>query len=232
MVFGDGVSFFFSDLKEYSVLDINGNNLGSVGDALFQIDSGMIKLHSLILYGGWIEEKLEDIKLQENIDPIIPIEVIIKEDPESQTFTINLEKNNVKATTKEWKIPSGLLQFSQMKKVPIYDKNGITVGSIIDIFFHANHWHKLIIGGNWLDKFLKKIKGKLYTELILPISKVTEFSKDNIQTNLIEEELERVIDVDYKFFFKATNEVGVSLTGYSYEKMRDLEEARVRFFKV
>ena len=74
-MFKSATDYFFSELTKFKVVDNEGNNLGRVGDVL--LNSEDISIDSLILFGSILEEKMEDIGLREDIDPIVSVAVLL-----------------------------------------------------------------------------------------------------------------------------------------------------------
>ena len=182
MFIGDNKSeFFFSHLSRFKVEDKNGKVIGRVGDALFS--SKDLSIHSLILFGGLLEEKLEDLGFRENIDPIVPISVINSIDQKKRKITLNVSKEDLKTTDNNFVAPNGTIQYLKLKKLPIFEKGSEKIGRVIDIHFQKDGKYKFIVGGSALEEFLEKIRVIPDKDLIVPGSSVTEIS-NKIQVNI------------------------------------------------
>lgn len=178
-MFFDEKHFFFSHLSQFKVEDKNGKRIGNPGDALFSED---LKIDSLILFGGMLEEKMEDLGLRENIDPIVPISTIKSFDEKNKKIVLNVAKEELKTTNNEYKAPEGFIQYIKLKKLPIFEKNNERIGRVIDIFFNAKGGYSFIVGGSALEEFLEKVRIIPDKDLIVPSSSVTEIS-DKIKIN-------------------------------------------------
>lgn len=173
--------FFFSNLSQFKVEDKNGKIIGKPGDALFSKKD--FSINSLILFGGILEEKMEDIHLRENIDPIVPLSTIASVDQKKKKIVLKVSKEDLKHTDNNFVAPDGLIQYIKLKKLGIVEKNHEKIGRIIDIFFQADGKYKFIVGGSGLEEFLEKIRVIPDKDLIVPGSSVKEIS-DKIVLNV------------------------------------------------
>lgn len=173
--------FFFSQLSQFKVEDKNGKNIGKPGDALFTKD---FRIDSLILFGGLLEEKMEDLHLRENVDPIVPISVIQTVDETNKKIVLNVAKDELKSTNNSFVAPEGLMQFIKLKKLPIFEKNNEKIGRVVDIFFEKDGKFKLIVGGGALEEFLEKVRVIPDKDLIVPGSSLVGDITDKITIKL------------------------------------------------
>ena len=178
-------NFFFSNLSQFKVEDKDGKALGKPGDALFSKD---MKIDSLILFGGLLEEKMEDLGLRENIDPIVPLSAIKSIDEKKRKIVLNVAKKELKTTNADYNAPEGLIQYIKLKKIPIFEKNNEKIGRVIDIFFNEKGGYSFIVGGSALEEFLEKVRIIPDKDLIVPGSSVTEIS-DKIKIKSAKSEL-------------------------------------------
>ena len=181
MFIGENKSdFFFSHLSRFKIEDKNGKTIGRAGDALFSNKD--LSIHSLILFGGLLEEKMEDLGFRENIDPIVPISVIKSIDQKNRKITLTVPKEDLKTTDNNFVAPDGTIQYLKLKKLPIFEKGNEKIGRVIDIHFQKDGKYKFIVGGSALEEFLEKVRVIPDKDLIVPGSAVTEIS-DKIQIN-------------------------------------------------
>ena len=175
MFIGDKKSdFFFSHLSQYRVEDKNGKIIGRPGDALFLLKD--LSIDSLILFGGLLEEKLEDLHLKENIDPIVPVSVIKTVDQKKKKITLNVGREELSATDDNYKAPAGKIQYLKLKKLPIFEKENERIGRVIDIHYRTDGKYSFIVGGSALEEFLEKIRVIPDKDLIVPSTSITEIS--------------------------------------------------------
>lgn len=173
--------FFFSKLSQFKVEDKNGKNIGKPGDALFSKKD--LSIDSLILFGGILEEKLEDLHMKENIDPIVPLSSIASIDEKGKKIVLKVAKEDLKSTNNAFVTPDGMIQYIKLKKLPIFEKGNENIGRVIDIHFLKQGGYKFIVGGSALEEFLEKVRVIPDKDLIIPASAVTEIS-DKIQIKL------------------------------------------------
>ena len=178
--------FFFSKLSQFKVEDKNGKNIGKPGDALFSKKD--LSINSLILFGGMLEEKLEDLGVKENIDPIVPLSSIASIDKKSKKIVLKVAKEDLKNTNNSFVAPDGMIQYIKLKRLPIYEKGNEKIGRVIDIHFLKQGSYKFIVGGSALEEFLEKVRIIPDKDLIIPSNAVTEIS-DKIQIKLNKNDL-------------------------------------------
>ena len=187
----DKKNFFFSQLSQFEVVDKDSKKIGKPGDALFTKE---LNFNSLILFGGLLEEKMEALHLRENIDPIVPISDIDSIDYKKGIIRLNKTKNDLNKMDKNFPVPDGLIQYTKLKKLAIYEKNNVKIGRVIDILFKARGGYSFIVGGSGLEEFLEKIRIIPDNDLIVPSSSVVDISnkikinenKDELITTLFE----------------------------------------------
>lgn len=177
MLIGDSKNdFFFSQLAKYKVEDKNGVTIGKPGDALLSTKD--LSIESLILFGGMLEEKMEDIGLKENIDPIVPLTTIVSVDDKDKKIVLNVSKDDLKTTDNNYKAPDGKIQYIILKKLGIFSKDSEKIGRVIDIHFKQDGSYSLIVGGSGLEEFLEKVRVIPDKDLIVPKSAVTSIGSD------------------------------------------------------
>lgn len=81
----------FSDLKKLDIYDKDNIKLGHAIDVNFQLDGHT----ALIVGGGFIEEKLEVIGLKDDVDIIVPFEVIVSID---ESIKLSVSKDELDAS--------------------------------------------------------------------------------------------------------------------------------------
>ena len=181
----------FSYLNNFKVVDKNGEGIGHVGDVLLGKDD--LNISSLIVHGSFLEEKLEDLGVKEDIDPIVPVNLIDDVDLKNTTIKLSEEKSKLETTTKGWSPSDDVYQYSKLKKTPVHDSNKKKIGSIIDIFWQSKDKYVLILGGGWLEEFLESIKVFADRDLIVPKVNVSSFSYAEITLNVTEVKLKDTI---------------------------------------
>lgn len=108
----DKNNLYFSQLAQYEVEDKNSKKIGSPGDALF---TNELKIDSLILFGGYLEEKMENLHLRKNIDPVVPVSVIDSIDDSKKLIHLKIAKSELKTANDGFVAQSGLIQYTKLK---------------------------------------------------------------------------------------------------------------------
>lgn len=177
-MFKDGDDIFFSQLTKYKVYGSDGKSIGRIGDALLKKDN--LSLSSLILYGSFLEEKLESVGLRDDVDPIVSVSDIQSEEIQEKKIIISKSKAEIPTTTSKWEAPADHWQFSKLKKIPVFGKDAKKIGTIIDICFHNDGLYTLVLGGGFLEEFLESIKIFPDKDLLVPSSSIKEIKNDQI----------------------------------------------------
>ncbi|MHA2362676.1 MAG: hypothetical protein ACXAC7_01865 [Candidatus Hodarchaeales archaeon] len=164
---------FLSYLKKFKVYDTDNVLLGQVGDIL--VNKSDLLPHSLILYGSFLEEKLEDIGIREDIDPIVSVNDISEIDNKEKIIRILKPRTEISTTDNNWQPPDDLYQFSKLKKIPVFNKRDKNIGSIIDIVLYSGKSYSLVINGNFL------VPKGIIKEISLKKIKTTVFNKKELE---------------------------------------------------
>ncbi|MHA1991801.1 MAG: PRC-barrel domain-containing protein [Candidatus Hodarchaeales archaeon] len=172
-------SCLFSYIGNFKVVDKNNVNVGRIGDAL--LSKNDLDIDSVLIHGSFVEEKLEDIGVREDIDPIVPVNLISKVDTDKSTITLSEAKENLKTTSKDWSPPDNVYQLSKLRKTPVMDSEGEKVGTIIDVYWESNKNHVLVLGGGWLEEFFESIRMIADKDLLVPSKIISSFSADEIK---------------------------------------------------
>jgi sporulation protein YlmC with PRC-barrel domain len=183
-------SCLFSYIASFKVLDKNHAEVGRVGDVLLNKDT--LDIDSLIVRGGFIEEKLEDLGVKEDVDPIVPASSIDSVSLSKSEIILSESKDELKNTTSDWSPPDNVHQFSKLKKTPVLDSENKKMGTIIDMYWESNNY-VLVIGGSWLEEFLESIKIFADKDLIVPKDIVTEFSLDQVKISVTQNTLKTTL---------------------------------------
>jgi sporulation protein YlmC with PRC-barrel domain len=175
-------SCLFSYIGNFKVVDKNNVNIGRIGDAL--LSKNDLDIDSVIIHGSFFEEKLEDIGIREDIDPIVPVNLISNVDTDKSTITLSESKENLKTTKKDWSPPDNVYQLSKLRKTPVMDNEGEKVGTIIDVYWESNKNYVLVLGGGWLEEFFESIRMIADKDLLVPSKIVSSFSVDEIKLSV------------------------------------------------
>ena len=79
-------------MKNKDILDNKGQKIGRVIDFHFLYEDGKVKLKSIVMGGGRVEEFLESVGLRADIDPFFPLEVIDRFENDQLHLKVEYEK--------------------------------------------------------------------------------------------------------------------------------------------
>lgn len=168
--------FFYSELAHINVYDQYGKYVGRTGDALLSTND--LAINSLILFKGFLDEKLEDLTLKENNDPIVPIKAIESIDQHNKKMFLKVSLDDLQTTGKNFVTPVGTINFLILKRLVLHEKNNEKIGRILDIFYRPDGQYSLIVGGSHLEEFLEKIRIIPDKNLIIPRRFVTQIADE------------------------------------------------------
>lgn len=183
----EGRGLLFSELSKFEVKDSENNIIGRVGDLL--LDKSDLNVNSLILYGSKLEEKLEALHLRDDVDPIIPINIINRDLIKSAKIQTTITKDKIDTTYTGWKPPDDLLQFSKLKKTNVVDKNDKIIGRIVDMIFHSKEGYTFVIGGSKFIEFLHRFNLNHNHDLLIPQKYFTKCDYKQISISVDKTEL-------------------------------------------
>lgn len=187
MIMEEGV--FFSQLSKYVVRDVNNKKIGHVGDLLFNKEDW--SLNSFIIYGSFIEEKLEALRLKDDVDPIVPKEFIDNETVADKIIQITKPEHKLAKTFTGWEPKDEVHQFSKLKKLKVLDENGKDVGNVIDILFGGDGSKNLVISGSNLVQLFDPFHITHFNEILVPTRYITNITKKQISLSVSKEELDK-----------------------------------------
>lgn len=184
------IEFFFSELGHFKVVDANRHNLGIPGDALLSLED--FSLNSLILFRGHLEGKLEEIIHKEINEYIVPMSSIKAIDPTNKVFLLNVAKEELKQTSKDFNVPAQTIEFLKLKKLPVYSKSNEKLGRIVDIYYPIGDTCKFVVAGSELEEFFIKLRIVPNHDLLVPEQLINNLL-DKIQISVDKNELIDVV---------------------------------------
>jgi sporulation protein YlmC with PRC-barrel domain len=161
----------FSSLMSRHVIDSNSQKIGRITDAI--IDKRSLSVNAFVIKGSG--------------QPMVFLSQIAK--LTDKDIVLNKSKSQLKSVQgSDLKQEESL--FSEVKKIPIIDKNGETIGIFTDIYFRKGSSPAFQVGGQEFINFLKK---KYWTENLTYLleNKDIELTQEGfmLKTNLKELEL-------------------------------------------
>ncbi|MCH8905743.1 MAG: GNAT family N-acetyltransferase [Candidatus Heimdallarchaeota archaeon] len=157
---------FYSNFKNLKVIDSNKKKIGRVGD--FILNKKNLHIRKFIIYGSFVEEKLEAMKIKEDIDPLLPVTGLNFDSLEKNELHTNLARNEMETTTSDWTVPNDAFLFSKLTRVNVLDDEDTVIGHVEDLMAHADMSYTLVISGSKLQELLQKLKLYNKSDLLVP----------------------------------------------------------------
>jgi sporulation protein YlmC with PRC-barrel domain len=165
----------FSQMKNKDILDSKGQKIGRVIDFHFLYEDGKVKLKSIVMGGGRIEEFLESIGLRPDVDPFFPLDVIDRFENDQLHLKVEYEK-----LTEPVKLGPNEMRLSTLSKHKIIDLDNNNIGNIIDVVFDEKGSPWFVVGGGFFEEFSERIGIRPDIDLLVPQAFVTNISTDAI----------------------------------------------------
>lgn len=195
---GDGL--FFSQLTKYPVSDVNNKKIGKVGDLL--LNKKDWSLNSMIIYGSFIVETLESLRIIEDIDPIVPPEYLDRATFIEKRIKLTRPEHLLAKTFTGWEPKDTVHQFSKLKKLKVLDDDGLYIGHITDILFHGDGSKTLVVSGSNLRQLFDRLNIIHHKEMLIPTKFVTFITSKNINLSVNKDE---IIKRDHVSLYKLVN---------------------------
>ncbi|MBN2228454.1 MAG: PRC-barrel domain-containing protein [Candidatus Thorarchaeota archaeon] len=185
----------YSEIRNKDVVDNNGEKVGEIIDAIFDISHDKIELNYFVLGGGIVEELLESIHARADIDPVCAISDI---DSISDKVYLKVKKSSLLKTIDPGVLGETNIKFSKLGKIDLVDSDGFKVGNIIDLWFDTESTMWFLIGGGFFEELLEKIRAQPDCDLIVPAYLMESISKDAITFGQTKFQLESTCATEYE----------------------------------
>ncbi|OLS27185.1 MAG: hypothetical protein HeimC2_12950 [Candidatus Heimdallarchaeota archaeon LC_2] len=139
-----------SSLKYKRVIDSDGNDIGTIKDAVINMNS--LELRGFVIHGSRLEELMETLKLRADVDPLLSNDFI--ENFDTNQITLNVNKEKLSNAMAQGEIKEDEILFSQLRKIPVFSKQNRKVGIFSDIFFDSQGLSSYSLGGQVFQKIL------------------------------------------------------------------------------
>ncbi|MCY3412682.1 MAG: PRC-barrel domain-containing protein [Candidatus Heimdallarchaeota archaeon] len=140
-----------NDLKNKTVIDINGKVYGHVADILFDMQNLLIA--GFVIHGGKIEEIFERFKIKADNDPFFTFDDIDR--VANHSIFLNCDFRDLR--TKQQAMGKDKISlFSVLMNESIFDKNNNIIAKIVDIKFLKGDTYEFILGGRDFENLLKR----------------------------------------------------------------------------
>ncbi len=185
----------FSHLMGKKVIDAKNKEAGTVNDFIITYADDTIKLKSIVLGGGRIEEFLESIGLRPDIDPVFQLDCISQI---TQDAVIIEDADNLKTTLDEGTITEKDMRLSELSKLKIIDSEGMDTGKVSDIWFDIDGSPWLVAGGNPFAELLERIGVLPDLDVLIPMEFIEKLDKDGIRLKYTKFQLEGKCKDEYE----------------------------------
>ncbi|MCY3414257.1 MAG: GNAT family N-acetyltransferase [Candidatus Heimdallarchaeota archaeon] len=185
-----GRGIFFSKFKKIDVIDSNDNKIGHVGDLLFERET--LSVHSFIIYGSLLEEKMEAMHLRDDVDEILPVSLVDREKIGTSIYS-TVPKEDLETTHTNWEPDSSLLLYSKMCTLDVKDRNDESLGHIRDFIFHSDGSFSVVVNAeNAFKHLLEQVHLHHHHDLLIPEKFIEEITEDRIEVRVEKKDLEEV----------------------------------------
>lgn len=153
------VNIDFNNLTSLKVIDSNGSKIGRIKDAL--INKRDLSLKGLVILGSFLEEKLEDLKIKKDIDPIISLDCIIQ--VSEQAIILNKSKSdcqNLAEVANQDISGQEFVLFSKLREFPVTNDQMNIFGGLINFYINNNEINYQFGG----KEFIKYLQSNYMTE--------------------------------------------------------------------
>ena len=168
------IEFFFSELGHFKVVDKNNYFLGTPSDAFLSLKD--FSINSLILFKGFLEEKMKEMIHREINEYIVPMSTIKSINPSNKIILLKVEKEALKQTHQNFNAPEESIKFSKLKKLPLYSKSNEKLGRMTDLYYPIDDNCNFIVKGSELVKFLEDLKIIPNRDLLVPEQLISNLS--------------------------------------------------------
>ncbi|MFX1483883.1 MAG: PRC-barrel domain-containing protein [Promethearchaeota archaeon] len=175
------------EIKKMDVMDASGKKIGKISNLTFTFD-GSLKLKHFILGGSRMEELLEAINLRPDEDPVFECTVIKKIDTH---IHLDTSVNGLKDFHDT--ISDDEIEFSDLQKLDIIDKDSVKVGRAINVDFDLDGRSALIAGGGLIEEKLEAFGLKEDVDIIVPFKVIVSID-ESIRLSVSKDELDTSLD--------------------------------------
>ncbi|MHA2100864.1 MAG: PRC-barrel domain-containing protein [Candidatus Kariarchaeaceae archaeon] len=139
-----------SNLRYKRVIDSNGNDIGTINDAVINRDT--MDVRGFVIHGSKFEEMMEDLKIRSDVDPLVLIESIVQID--TNYINLNITKEELPNAMAPGEITEDEILFSKLQKIPVVSNQDQNIGIFADIFFDESGFETYSLGGQAFHKML------------------------------------------------------------------------------
>ncbi|MHA2365557.1 MAG: hypothetical protein ACXAC7_16490 [Candidatus Hodarchaeales archaeon] len=175
-----------SILGSLIVVDSSGKKVGRIKDAI--INTKSLQLNGFVVFGSFLEEKMEDLGIIKDFDPFITSKNIISI-TENKIVLNQLKKELPNARSDNF-VGEDEILFSSLKGFVVKEENRTGLGIFCDLIFDKDNLISFQLGGQQFNKFLKQNNFSMNLNYIVPSSKIS-ILENSITLDLSINELER-----------------------------------------
>jgi len=141
----------------------------------------------IILGGSMLEELQEKYKLKADDDPIVPVDLISRQD--GKKLYLSVSSDELSNKLQEGAIALGESQFSKFKNTTVVSKDGEKLGRIIERILHSDNKLSFILGDSPLKEFAERIGLTPDVDLLVPNHYIDGYKGESLQLSVGREDL-------------------------------------------
>ena len=147
----------FLTLRSLKVIDSDGNKIGRIKDAL--IDRTNLNVKGYVVYGSRYEEIMEDLRLIDNVDPVITPENVVQ--LSEKAIILNKPKSELTNIAVLGVKGENDALFSELINFPETDSLKKVLGVLTNFYINGDNSISYQLGGK---DFIKYLQEKYMTE--------------------------------------------------------------------
>lgn len=172
----------FSKIRRKIIVDAGDVEVGEPVDIGF---SFTFEPKFLLVGGGFIEELLETLKRRDDVDQLVRLDQIEKI---SDAIYLNVREEELERSENPSLTQEGIILFSEICRLPLFDGNGIPLGNVRDSIFSPEQTEFIFVDPEFNQRMAEKGYGQRF-EFILPKSYFS-FQPGLLSISLLKEEIE------------------------------------------
>lgn len=181
------LDYFFSELHHFQVIDKNKRIIGScTEEALLSLED--FSLDSLIVVKSFFKKLVRTIIDKETNKVIIPVSNLKAIDPVNRLFLLSVATEELKQIDSNFSTPPETIKYSNLMKYPVYSKDEIKLGRIIDIHYYQDTC-KFVIAKTRLENIVSRIVYFTSSKQFIVPEDLIEQMLDKIRINVTKKEL-------------------------------------------
>ncbi len=172
----------FSKIRRKIIVDSEDVEIGEPVDIGFSLE---LEPKFFVVGGGFIEELLEMLKRREDVDQLVKLDQI---ESISDAIYLNVAETELLRSENLSLMDEGIVLFSEICRIPLFDGNGIPLGNVKDVVFSPDKTEFIFSDPQFNRQMAEKGYGQRI-EFILPKSYFS-FQPGLLSISLLKEDIE------------------------------------------